>query len=217
MIRSTQPVTLSGVTDMSLPRRRYRPFLLAALALALFAAGLGVGYLIPRPATQPHAATVDQSGTTAPATQPAASALPAASSPTSAVHSFGETASRSFDGYGYTATAYAYKQPTGTSAPRPDQAGYVWASADVKVCAGSQTITVSNSPWSLVYADDTAIKASMTGYRQFQQPEYPFGDQQVDAGRCLRGWITFAVPGGQRPTMVEYHPQDETAVDWQVK
>ena len=56
-------------------------------------------------------------------------------------------------------------------------------------------------------------KASSTGYRQFPQPEYPFGDHALAWGRCVRGWITFPVPADKRPTMVEYQPTEGSSVE----
>jgi len=178
----------------------------------LFFAGIGVGYLIHKPTSSPAAApttaTTPTAATGIPATTPSA-----APSPTkAALHPLGEDAHGSV----VTVTAYAYKQPTAQSAPPPEQAGYVWASADVKVCSVYRTLTVSHLPWLLVYPDATVIEPSSTGYRQFQQPEFPWGDQHLDAGRCMRGWITYAVPADKRPTMVEYQGRDDPAVDWKV-
>ncbi|MFI7609252.1 hypothetical protein ACIBTV_29645 [Micromonospora sp. NPDC049366] len=122
-----------------------------------------------------------------------------------------------------TATVYAYRHNVAKGAPRPEeQPGYVWASIDVKVCASKTLappgITVSNSPWTLVYADDTQIEASSTGYIHFPEPEYPWGEKAVAPGRCVRGWITFPVPGKQRPVAVEYAPEGEPiAPRWAVK
>lgn len=122
------------------------------------------------------------------------------------------------------ATVYAYKHNVARSAPRPDeQPGYVWAAIGVKVCAlrvdiAPQGISISNGPWTLVYADDTQIEASSVGYNQFPEPEYPFGEKAVAPGRCVRGWITYPVPGNKRPVAVEYAPAGEPiAPRWAVK
>ncbi|MGS2619521.1 hypothetical protein ACVCAH_34175 [Micromonospora sp. LZ34] len=171
---------------------------------------------------------------------PAAAATTAASNPTAAVPSSTPSAtastSQQVDPYaprpmgksvttadgGAVATVYAYRQPVARRAPRPDeQAGYVWGAADVKVCAGKtypQGISVSHGPWTLVYADDTQIEASSTGYNQFPEPEYPWGEKLLAPGRCVRGWITFPVPSNKRPVAVEYAPEDEpVAPRWAVK
>jgi hypothetical protein len=128
-----------------------------------------------------------------------------------------------FDRYAV-ATVYGFKQPVAKTAPRPDeQPGYVWAAVDVKVCAGKADVNprgllISNSPWSLVYADDTQIEPSNTGYDSFPEPEFPFGEKDLAPGRCLRGWITFPAPGKKQPVAVEYAPEDEpVAPRWTVK
>lgn len=118
-------------------------------------------------------------------------------------------------------TVYAYQQPIAKNAPRPDQDGFTWAAADVKVCSqrkpDEDPISVSHGPWALVYADSTRITASSTGYEAFPKPEYPWGDTIVTSGRCVRGWITFGVPPTTRPSMVEYLPRGaNTPSDWVV-
>jgi hypothetical protein len=86
----------------------------------------------------------------------------------------------------------------------------VWAAIDVKICAlksdaAPDGISVSNGPWTLVYADDSQIEASSVGYNQFPKPEYPFGEKLLAPGRCVRGWITYGVPGKKRPVYNERH------------
>jgi hypothetical protein len=154
--------------------------------------------------------------TTAAALPPAPSLSPSSAGPT--IHPLGQdvTVVDSGNGDPFAMTAYGYKQPTGTSATAPDQAGYVWASADVKICAGRQTLTVSHHTWVLVYDDASSIEASSTGYSQFQQPEFPWGDTQIAPGRCQRGWITYPVPRDKRPTMIEHRSEGTPTVDWRV-
>ncbi|MFG1659113.1 hypothetical protein ACGFIY_21530 [Micromonospora chersina] len=170
----------------------------------------------------PTAAPSGQASTSAAPTPVATSAAPAASpsaiTEPDTTHKYGKVVSVR-DGVA-TATVYAYRQPVAKSAPKPDdQPGYVWGAADVKVCAGkSQGIIITNGPWTLVYADDTQIEASSIGYNQFPEPSYPFGEKAIAPGRCLRGWITFPVPGKKRPVAVEYAPEDEPAPPrWAVK
>ncbi|MFI7608724.1 hypothetical protein ACIBTV_26750 [Micromonospora sp. NPDC049366] len=121
-----------------------------------------------------------------------------------------------------TAKVHAYKQPVAGSAPKPDdQPGFVWGAAQVEVCATKDAptgMTVSNDPWSLVYQDSSHIEPSSTGYQQFPEPEYPWGDKALAPGRCIKGWITFPVPGKQRPVYVEYGPEDvPVPPQWTVK
>lgn len=116
-----------------------------------------------------------------------------------------------------TVTAFAYRQPTAKSAPKPDTPNSEWASVDVQVCvkaASGETPYVNNTSWLLIYADGTNAEASNTGYNQFDAPGYPMGDRDLPAGRCVRGWITFVAPAGKRATMVEYQRGDGSVYDW---
>src|SRR6059058_4400303 len=45
----------------------------------------------------------------------------------------------------------------------------------------------------------------------FPRPEYPFTSRTLPAGTCVRGWITFSAPGGQRPTTIDYTPHGADA------
>lgn len=123
-----------------------------------------------------------------------------------------------------TATVYGYRHNVARSAPRPEgQPGYVWSAADVKVCGGRSDefpngIIVTTNPWTLVYADDTTAEASSTGYEEFPEPGFPFGEKALSPGRCVRGWITFPVPGKKWPVAVEYAPERQlVAPRWAVK
>lgn len=190
----------------------------ALLAIALAVAGCGAD---DAPLSAPSPTTPAAAPTSAP---PAATTPAAAASPTTdpnAPHRLGSqvTLSARAD---ISATVYAYRQPVAKGAPQPEeQAGYVWGAADVKVCLGkaaAESVSVSHGPWVLSYADDTTIAPSSTGYRQFPEPEYPWGDKVLAPGRCIRGWITFPVPGKIRPAYVEYAPEDVTVpVRWAVK
>ncbi|MFG3702369.1 hypothetical protein ACGF5C_31480 [Micromonospora sp. NPDC047620] len=190
-----------------------------AAALALAAAVLAGCASDPEPAAAP--ATSEPAPTSA-----AASPTPSAASPSPTVNPdtplpFGKGI---VTGGGYvTATVYAYRHNVAKSAPRPDeQPGFVWGAVDVKVCANKDitvsSVGVSNGPWALVYADDTTIGASQTGYDAFPKPEYPWTEKALAPGRCVRGWITFPVPGKTRPAFVEYAPEGEQVTPrWAVK
>lgn len=151
---------------------------------------------------------------------PTPEALPT-ESPTeigSTVISLGDTTQISYtDGPGTgSLTVYSYKQPVASSAPRPQTSGYTWGAIDVKECAGEND-TVNNSPWTLVYGDDTQLEPSSLGYNQFPEPEFPFGDKNLPSGRCVRGWIVFPVPKTTKPTMVEFAlGGDGSVIDWQL-
>lgn len=118
---------------------------------------------------------------------------------------------------GLKVTAFAWKQPVAKSAPKPSEdgapAGYVWGALDVQVCVPNQA-TLSNLPWYVRYADNTTIEPSSTGYSQFPKPEYIWGERNVAAGSCTRGWITFAVPGDVRPVSAVYSVEDKREATW---
>lgn len=198
----------------------------AAAALALASAGCGDDGKPTAAASSAPATTARPSASArAPSPSPSAS-TPASPSPTfdpTAPLAMGKTFATA-DGVA-TAMVYSYRHNVARTAPRPEeQPGYVWAAIDVKVCAHKpageqehQGIAVSNSPWTLVYADDSQIEASSVGYNQFPEPEYPFGEKAVAWGRCIRGWITYPVPGEKRPIAVEYAPEGQAvAPRWTV-
>lgn len=193
----------------------------AAAAALLALAGCG-GDPAPTAAPTTPATPTAAAATTSPA--PTASPTPdmAAAEDADADEplAFGKTAT--IGGNIATATVYGYRQPVAASAPRPvGQPGFTWGAADVKVCALKNTqfegITVSNDPWKLVYADDTQMEPSSIGYNQFPEPGYPFGERDLRAGRCVRGWVTFPVPAKKRPTHVEYVPENHPGARWTVK
>lgn len=118
-----------------------------------------------------------------------------------------------------TVTAFAYRQPTAKTAPKPSAPDSEWASADVQVCikvATGDMPYVNNSSWLLIYADGTSAEPSNLIYNQFDSPGYPSGDRDLPAGRCIRGWITFVAPKGKRATMVEYQRRNGAVYDWAV-
>jgi len=109
---------------------------------------------------------------------------------------------------------YQYKQPSVTGGSSPGPAGYAWGSADVQVCTHSgvtATVTVDWETWALRYADNSIVEATTKTDDAFPQPLYPVKSHQVPAGQCVRGWITFAVPAGTKPTLVEYTPHGYVA------
>lgn len=202
-----QTVSLSGVTLTT-----YRISAALATVAALFVL-VGCG----KPSTS--AAEPTPNATTGAPTTAAATTPAAPTADPDAPHQMG--ARVTIDARFVNATVFAYKQPVATGAPRPDgQPGFTWGAADIRVCATKDApdMTVSNSTWRLTYTDDTLIEASSTGYGSFPKPEYPWGDNSLTAGRCLRGWITFPVPGSKRPAFVAYGPEGQRIpVRWTVR
>jgi hypothetical protein len=153
---------------------------------------------------QPAAATSTTAGAATSAAAP--SPTPSASQ---GARAFGEKA----EGPKSAATAHAYKQPVAANAKAPEQEGYEWGAADVEVCAKVAGF-LNSSSWRLVYADHTTSE-NATPHSQFPKPEFPWEDRDMDAGQCIRGWITYAVPKDKRPVTVEYNPQNFRA-EWAV-
>ena len=118
------------------------------------------------------------------------------------------------------ATVLTYRQPI---EPGVDNftPGMDWTAAEVRVCirqAGAGPNTVSQAPWALIFKDGSVIQPSYATGSGFPHPEYPVGDDRiVPAGRCVKGWISFEVPKGQRPALVSYSVQGLTApMEWTV-
>jgi hypothetical protein len=112
------------------------------------------------------------------------------------------------------AVVFSYKQPSVTGGASAGPEGYTWGSADVQVCTrngATATVTVDWETWALRYSDNSIVEAATKTDDAFPQPLYPVKSHQVPAGQCVRGWITFAVPGDKRPTLVEYTPHGYVA------
>lgn len=174
-----------------------------ALLTSLFIAACGSPS--PTPSTHPSPATSSEASPTTEPASPSASPIPAEAGP----KKLGVRVLSS-DG-AFNMTALAYRQPVARTATRPDeQPGYEWGAADVRVCStkGARAAAISNAPWALVYGGGTRAKPSSTTYQQFPLPEYPVGEEVLRSGRCIRGWITFPVPKGGRPSTIEYATED---------
>lgn len=109
-------------------------------------------------------------------------------------------------------TVFAFKMPDATSGPQPDStvsgkpSSYVWASIDAQICIAGPTsgYSYSDSNFVLTYADSTRIDRSHVKYSNFPDPQFPCCNEQIYEGDCVRGWITYAVPGDPRPTAVAF-------------
>jgi hypothetical protein len=104
------------------------------------------------------------------------------------------------------ATVFAYQQPTARTAPTPAAPGTEWGAVDIRVCSIAVIITVSPTPWRLVYADGGIVQPSNAQSSQFPSPQYPFIDHVVPVGQCVRGWLVFPALKNKRPARVEYAP-----------
>ncbi|QXE36964.1 DUF4352 domain-containing protein [Streptomyces sp. GMY02] len=149
------------------------------------------------------------------------SASPTPEAPQQTTFKFGETANvEDTKGISFATTAYSYTQPVkGPQPPTEDLGGDVWATIEVKVCnVKGETISVSQFPWSLAYADDTRIEVTGLNGGDLPKPEFaPMGDSKVRVGDCLRGKIPFAVPSDKRPERILYSPESlDDPLEWAV-
>jgi len=114
-------------------------------------------------------------------------------------------------------TLYAFDSPVATEGPQPQEAEWVWASADVEVCYGDAPesgVLTSSSHWVLLYDDNTRIGPSSLGYGTHPQPPFPFGNETAFAGDCFRGWITYAVPPDMQPVAMICDEAEGRPVEW---
>jgi hypothetical protein len=101
---------------------------------------------------------------------------------------------------GNTITVHSYEQPaTGISSYRsPQGAGNEFAAIDVEACATSgQASTVNSFNFKLQMPDNT--RRDVTSGKD---PALNFTN--LAANDCVRGWVTFEVPAGQRAAYVTY-------------
>lgn len=185
------------------------PFRVALVAAILGLAVTGCSGGQPRTAGSASAVPLPASAA------PTPSANPSSPSPTRGL-AMGATAAVANE---LDVTVYAYRPHSAPDAPPPVTAGYTWASVDVQTCIRptvTAQITLMWFPWTLVFEDGAIVEASNTTYNQFVQPQYPNDPERlVPAGRCARGWITFAVPEGKTPKLVEYQPKG-SLINWVV-
>jgi cytoskeletal protein RodZ len=186
----------------------------------LTTAALAVGLLATLTAcsNEPASPTVSK---TSSSPEPAAATSTPAPTPTDTTYKLGETAkvNDAPNGVVFTATVIAYTQPVkGPQPPDPaTQGGDVWATVEAKICNEAKTVTVSQFPWSLAYADGTVVKVTGSSGGDMPKPEFPM-DVPIKAGRCVKGKIPFPVMGNSRPERIVYAPESLSAdpVEWAV-
>ncbi|MFF9285410.1 hypothetical protein [Streptomyces griseosporeus] len=120
-----------------------------------------------------------------------------------------------------TTTVLSYTQPApGVDLPKEaaDFPDPEWSVLEVKVCADrtSNTLQVSQAPWSLGFPDDTRLDAPGLSGSGVAKPEYAIDGARVKAGACLRGKITYSVARGTRPDRIVYAPSERDPIEWAV-
>lgn len=74
--------------------------------------------------------------------------------------------------------------------------GGSFLAAEIKECAGNQTLFASPINWSVKLADSTQIDAS---YRSDMSPGPELEGTDLNPGGCTDGWIYFPIPAGGVP------------------
>ncbi|WP_154686013.1 hypothetical protein [Streptomyces himastatinicus] len=93
--------------------------------------------------------------------------------------------------------------------------GASWAGCPRR-CSG-RTITASQFPWSLAFADGTRAEVTGLNGGDFPKPEFPTDDATVKVGDCIRGKIPIPVPPASRPERIVYAPEGlDEPVEWTV-
>jgi hypothetical protein len=103
-------------------------------------------------------------------------------------------------------TVYSYEQPaTGISQyVTPQTPGSEFSAVDAEVCAtATGGLYGQPSDFALQFPDNTERQSSYG-----KQPD--LSGRQLGAGDCARGWVTFEVPAGQRPSVVTYRVQSSS-------
>ncbi|UUU31989.1 hypothetical protein JIX56_19925 [Streptomyces sp. CA-210063] len=118
-------------------------------------------------------------------------------------------------------TALSYQQPAHGVEPLEEGDGteYEWAKIEAEVCNDKgPSITVSQYPWSLIFADGDRIQ--IAGGPDFDPQSAKAGfpmDVVVRAGTCVRGKIMFPVTAGQRAERILYEYEGAPGpVEWTV-
>lgn len=78
-------------------------------------------------------------------------------------------------------------------------AGREFAAIEAEVCAGRRSARVTPARFVLEMADGSRRARSYFGPKEPQFPEGP-----VMANQCVRGWVSFEVPEGQRASYVVF-------------
>ena len=145
------------------------------------------------------------------AATPTPSSTPSPTPKPSPTFTVGQTQQRTVDGPGFSATVFGYTQPITLPYNQPETAGNAFAYANVQVCVGAsptgQPFQISESPWTLTFADNTQAQPSNAGYTGEVDP-YPFV-QALSPNSCIRGNILFEVPANERPTRITYTVQSQ--------
>lgn len=195
-----QPFQLGQITAAPEKRRRVWPYLIGAgvaVALAVGGAVIAVGG-----EDKPVAGHIPSTPASA-----VASSAPSPT-PTDETLKIGQV----FEFKDGSAQMLHYKQPVGSaediaSAIESDvlEKGGTFGSIEVRTCVALTSVeaaSVSAGPWRLGFSDGTVQDRKISG--PTPGTGYPFSGMTIRPGKCVKGWITFPIPPGSRPTVVVY-------------
>lgn len=162
--------------------------------------------------TTPPAVPLEQPSSTTSGTPTPAPVTPAAIGATQ--DSRGDTSSLK-------ATILRVRQPFRAVVPGlPERSSHEYIGVEVRMCVVTNTgpeVSVSWSPWSIAFADDTVAQA-LSGWSAewWTEPLYP-QDRAMRPGQCVRGWIPFEAQKGSKPATISYQPDAGGHLEWRVK
>ena len=115
-------------------------------------------------------------------------------------------------------TVFAVNQNFALRLPTPASGGH-WVGADIETCLKKQslysrTLTVGWSDWSVSDAQNGQYISSDKPYSGFPTPQYPFSDEPIVEGECVRGWVLFPVAKRTTITKVKYKPSFDDPAFW---
>ena len=94
-----------------------------------------------------------------------------------------------------------------------EYSGMTYTAVLVRTCSLVETISVSSDPWHVIDSDEGFIPAGW-GVEGLD-PAYP-DYQPLHEGKCVKGWIAFDVPDGQKAVELWYE-SPEGSVWWNLK
>lgn len=101
----------------------------------------------------------------------------------------------------------AFVQPVSAGVLEPDP-GKEFAAAEAQICAGPRGARrVTPESFKIEMPDGT-----VRGRSYFGPKEPLLADARLDGGACVRGWVNFEVPEGQRPAYVVF--QGSSVLRW---
>lgn len=135
------------------------------------------------------------------------------SSPSNPV-ALGESFTITDPGFAAEATVFAVDQ--NIAADSSSLASGHWVGADVQTCLKDShgPFTVSWSDWSVSDSSYGQYAASSDNYSDFPTPLYPFKQEPLAVGECVRGWVLFAVAYGVKISTVKYMPEARSPAFW---